>query len=144
MPLIPAFRRQRQVDFWVRGQPGLQSEFQDSQGYTEKPWLEKQNKTKQKVMLVMSLHSNKTPRHQNKTFWQTFTDYQRTKLKVFVNNIKTKGGAGEMAQWVRAPNCSSEGPEFKSQQPHDGSQPSVIRSDALFWSVWRQLQCTYI
>jgi hypothetical protein len=33
------------VDFWVQGQPGLQSEFQDSQGYTEKPCLEKQNKT---------------------------------------------------------------------------------------------------
>jgi hypothetical protein len=33
-------------------------------------------------------------------------------------------GAGEMAQWVRAPDCSSEGPEFKSQQPHGGSQPS--------------------
>jgi hypothetical protein len=32
---------------WVRGQPGLQSEFQDSQGCTEKPCLEKQNKTKQ-------------------------------------------------------------------------------------------------
>jgi hypothetical protein len=25
-PLIPALERQRQVDFWVRGQPGLQSE----------------------------------------------------------------------------------------------------------------------
>ena len=24
------------------------------------------------------------------------------------------------------------------------SQPSVTRSDSLFWSVWRQLQCTYI
>jgi hypothetical protein len=45
-PLIPALGRQRQADFWVRGQPGLQSEFQDSQGYTEKPCLEKQ-KTKQ-------------------------------------------------------------------------------------------------
>jgi hypothetical protein len=31
-PLIPALGRQRQVDFWVQGQPGLQSEFQDSQG----------------------------------------------------------------------------------------------------------------
>jgi hypothetical protein len=29
-----------------------------------------------------------------------------------------------MVQWVRAPDCSSEGPEFKSQQPHGGSQPS--------------------
>jgi hypothetical protein len=40
-PLIPALGRQRQADFWVRGQPGLQSEFQDSQGNTEKPCLEK-------------------------------------------------------------------------------------------------------
>jgi len=32
------------ANFWVRGQPGLQSEFQDSQGYTEKPCLEKTNK----------------------------------------------------------------------------------------------------
>jgi hypothetical protein len=44
MPLIPALGRQRQVDFWVRGWPGLQSEFQDSQGYTEKPCLKKTNK----------------------------------------------------------------------------------------------------
>jgi hypothetical protein len=29
------------VDFWVRGQPGLQTEFQNSQGYTEKPCLKK-------------------------------------------------------------------------------------------------------
>jgi hypothetical protein len=41
------------VDFSVQGQPGLHSEFQYSQGYTEKPCLEKiktkpnQNKTKQ-------------------------------------------------------------------------------------------------
>jgi hypothetical protein len=44
-------------------------------------------------------------------------------------------GAAEMAQWVRAPDCSSEGPEFKSQQPHGGSQPSVMISDSLFWCV---------
>jgi hypothetical protein len=42
MPLIPALGRQRQVDFCVQGQPHLQSEFKDSQGYTEKPCLEKQ------------------------------------------------------------------------------------------------------
>jgi hypothetical protein len=51
------------------------------------------------------------------------------------SHLKIKIRAGEMAQWVRAPDCSSEGPEFKSQQPHGGSQPSVTRSDALFWSV---------
>jgi hypothetical protein len=46
--LIPALGRQRQVDFRVRGQLGLQSEFQDSQGYIEKPCLEEpetKNKT---------------------------------------------------------------------------------------------------
>jgi hypothetical protein len=41
-----ALERQRQADFWVRGQPGLQSEFQDSQGYTEKPCLENPKKKK--------------------------------------------------------------------------------------------------
>jgi hypothetical protein len=48
MPLIPALGRQRQADFWVRGQADLQSEFQDSQGYTEKPCLEKPKKNKKK------------------------------------------------------------------------------------------------
>jgi hypothetical protein len=42
-PLIPALRKQRQVDLQVQGQPGLQSEFQGSQGYTEKPCFEKPN-----------------------------------------------------------------------------------------------------
>jgi small nuclear ribonucleoprotein E len=31
-------------DFWVWGQPGLQSDLQDSQGYTEKPCLGKKKK----------------------------------------------------------------------------------------------------
>jgi hypothetical protein len=44
MPLTPALGRQRQEDFWVQGQPGLQSEFQDSQGYTDKPCLKKSKK----------------------------------------------------------------------------------------------------
>jgi hypothetical protein len=69
------------------------------------------------------------------------------KLKVLPGNTSVRGlelceilsqnkkRTGEMAQWVRAPDCSSEGPEFKSQQPHDGSQPSVMKSDALFWSI---------
>jgi hypothetical protein len=48
---------------------------------------------------------------------------------------KYKRGAGEMAQRLRPPNALLKGPEFKSQQPHGGSHPSVMRSDALFWSV---------
>jgi hypothetical protein len=42
---------------------------------------------------------------------------------------------------VKSTDCSSRSPEFNSQQPHGGSQPSVIRSDVLFWCVWRQLRC---
>ena len=34
---------------------------------------------------------------------------------------------------VKSTDCSSKGPTFKSQQPHGGSQPPVMRSDALFW-----------
>jgi hypothetical protein len=33
---------------------------------------------------------------------------------------------------VKSTDCSSEGPEFKSQKPHGGSQPSVMKSDTLF------------
>jgi hypothetical protein len=47
-PLIPALGRQRQADFWVQDQPGLQNEFQDSQGYTEKPCLKKQKQKQNK------------------------------------------------------------------------------------------------
>jgi hypothetical protein len=36
---------------------------------------------------------------------------------------------------VKRTDCSSRGPEFNSQQPHGGSQPSVMGSDALFWCV---------
>jgi hypothetical protein len=31
--------------------------------------------------------------------------------------------------------CSSRGPEFKSQQPHGDSQPSVMGYDAIFWCI---------
>jgi hypothetical protein len=51
------------------------------------------------------------------------------------NIKKLRKGAGEMAQWLKSTDCSSKGPKFKSQQPHGGSQPSVTKSDALFWSV---------
>ena len=35
---------------------------------------------------------------------------------------KNNRGASEMAR-AKSTDCSSEGPEFKSQQPHGGSQP---------------------
>jgi hypothetical protein len=36
---------------------------------------------------------------------------------------------------VKSTDSSSEGPEFKSQQTRGGSQPSILRFDALFWCV---------
>ena len=36
---------------------------------------------------------------------------------------------------AKSTDCSSKGSEFKSQQPHGGSQPPIIRSDAIFWCV---------
>jgi hypothetical protein len=55
IPLIPALGRQRQADFGVRGQPGLQSEFQDSQDYTEKSCLEKPKTNKKNCMMIYML-----------------------------------------------------------------------------------------
>jgi hypothetical protein len=34
---------------------------------------------------------------------------------------------------VTSIDCSFRGPEFNSRQPHCDSQPSVMRSDTLFW-----------
>jgi hypothetical protein len=34
---------------------------------------------------------------------------------------------------VRNTDCSSRGSEFNSQQPHGGSQPPVMGTNALFW-----------
>jgi hypothetical protein len=50
-------------------------------------------------------------------------------LKIPVN------GAGEMGSAVKSTNHSSRGPEFNSQEPHGGSQPSEIGSNSLFWCV---------
>jgi len=39
---------------------------------------------------------------------------------------------------VKSTDCSSRGPEFNSQQPHGGSQPSVMGSDALLFPTTRK------
>jgi hypothetical protein len=55
-------------------------------------------------------------------------------LLSFVYHLKmTRGGDWRDGSVVKSADCSSDCPEFKSQQPHGGSQPSVMRSDALFW-----------
>jgi hypothetical protein len=34
---------------------------------------------------------------------------------------------------VKRTDCSPRGPEFNSQQPYGGSQPSIMKSGALSW-----------
>jgi hypothetical protein len=73
MPLISALGRQRQADFWVQGQPGLQSEFQDSQGYTEKPCLKTKTNKKVypfKMLWVFCLHVWLWIQHINWCLWK--------------------------------------------------------------------------
>jgi hypothetical protein len=54
----------------------------------------------------------------------------QTKLRGYMSSCLKKQKTG-LVRWL----CSSEGPEFKSQQPFDGSQPPIMRTDALFWCV---------
>jgi hypothetical protein len=56
----------------------------------------------------------------------------------FIDSV-TPQGLGRCCYWnwrdgseVKSTDCSSRGPEFNSQQPHGGSQPSIVESDALF------------
>jgi hypothetical protein len=44
--------REAEAGRFLSSRPGLQSEFQDSQGYTEKPCLEKPKKRKKKRMAI--------------------------------------------------------------------------------------------
>ena len=59
----------RQTDLWVQGQSGLQSKFQDNQGYTEKPCLEKPKSNTQ----PKNKHKNYTKNPDNHTKTNKFS-----------------------------------------------------------------------
>jgi hypothetical protein len=59
----------------------------------------------------------------------------REKNRYFTEGLKIIKRGRRDGSAVKSTDCSSKGPEFKSQQPHGGSQPSITRSDPLFWSV---------
>ena len=63
--------------------------------------------------------------------------YENRKVGQTINNdyFKIPDRGWRDGSVVRSTDCSSKGPEFKSQQPCGSSQPSVMRSDALFWGV---------
>jgi hypothetical protein len=54
-------------------------------------------------------------------------------LKILFKEYKEKYFGWRDGSVVKSAAYSSRGPEFNSQQPHGGSQPSIIGSDALFW-----------
>ena len=58
-----------------------------------------------------------------------------TLFLLLVDPVVEFSGGWRDGSALKSAECSSEGPEFKTQQPHGGSQPSVVESDALFWCV---------
>jgi hypothetical protein len=63
--------------------------------------------------------------------WMVWTSY------VVQPNLELENfqWAGEVAQQIRALTALPKVSEFKFQQQHGVLQPSVMRSDALFWCV---------
>jgi hypothetical protein len=54
----------------------------------------------------------------------------KVQSRLHVKSIEVGGWRDGSA--VKSTDCSSEGPEFKSQQPHGVSQASIMKFDALF------------
>jgi hypothetical protein len=52
-------------------------------------------------------------------------------IHIKIKSQKKNWGRG--GEGLRSTGCSFRGPEFNSQQPHGGSQSSVMCSDAPFW-----------
>jgi hypothetical protein len=60
------------------------------------------------------------------------TKQKNPNVKIFVlKNLYLRGWRDGSV--VKSTDCSSRGPEFNSQQPHGGSQPSVVGFDTHFW-----------
>jgi hypothetical protein len=60
---------------------------------------------------------------------------EQTLFSILIFIIKRKMESWRDGSAGKSTDCTSEGPEFNSQQPHGGSQPPVMRSDALFGCV---------
>ena len=62
----------------------------------------------------------------------------------FIRIVLGARGGWRDGSAVKSIDCSSRGPEFNSQQPHGGSQPSVVESDAFFSGVSEDSLLLYI
>lgn len=87
-PLMPALGKQRQADFLVQTQPGLQREFQDSQGYIEKhcPRGKKEEEEKErKIKTLLSLQFHML------ILWHHQEDYFHKFVHEMFSNILNTG-----------------------------------------------------
>ena len=111
-------------------------------------------------ILFLELHKSlwvNGKQHQSSFYVLVICDLQSSQKHVLIikeQSMTTKipgARAGDLTQWLRAfatdwrdgsaaksTDSSTRGPQFYSQQPHGGSQPSIMGSSALFWCVWRQ------
>ena len=69
LPLIPELGKQRQVDFLIQGQPGLQRELQDSQEYTEKSSLQPSPQKKKGEKNERKQEGQKERKEERITLW---------------------------------------------------------------------------
>jgi hypothetical protein len=116
------------ADLKVCGQPGLHSEFQDSQLHSET--LGQRRTRERRSRRKKRKRRNRRRKKRRKTY--TMRSHSTV---VWIATLKMRKWGWRDDSVVKSTDCSSQGPEFKSQQPHGGSQPSVMRSDALFWCL---------
>jgi hypothetical protein len=112
MPLIPALKRQREA-----GRPLSLSTARSTQRKKKKERKKQTNK-----------QTNNSPS-------VSFPIPVKNESMCWGYKFKLRLGSWRDGSVVKSTDCSSEGPVFKFQQPHGGSQPSIMTSDALYWCV---------
>ena len=96
-PLVPAFGRQKQADFWVPGQPGLQSEFQEGQDYIKPTCLKNQtNKGTTHTLLFPHLYQHNVPCFSeiSMMLWSAWSPFQSHFPGVGAGGISSFNGTG--------------------------------------------------
>jgi hypothetical protein len=124
------------------------SEFQDSQGYIEKPCFKKQQQQKTLARqtkkpdgsAVKSTDrssrgtgfNSQHPHGSSQLSVMPKSDIHAGKTSMHIKLFFKKNQGWRDGSAVKSTDCSSRGPEFNSQRPHGGSQSSVIGSNAFF------------
>ena len=76
--------------------------------------------------MELSCRSGKITNKRGFSFTQKYSQFLENCTQ---SSFKIKASGWRDGSAVKSTDCSYEGPEFKSQQPHGGLQPSVMTSD---------------